>query len=139
MVVDRALGQVEALRDLAVAQTEGDELGDLTLAAAQLDRAAGANRLRRGGRLFRSCREQRPRARYARENAHPAIAELQARPDDEVLDRAGDEHLPGLRRLHHARGHVQRDASRPPIAHLALTGVHADANPQPKLEELVAD
>src|SRR5437870_10739535 len=116
MVVDRALGQVEALRDLAVAQPASDELGDLMLAAAQLDRAAGANGLRRGGRLLRSCREQRPRARYARENAHPAIAELEAGPDDEILDRAGDEDLARLRRFHHARSDVQGDASWPPIA-----------------------
>src|SRR2546421_363124 len=138
MVVDRALGQVEALRDLAVAQPAGDELGDLTLAATELQAPRGANRFRGGGRRFRSCREQRPRARDTREDAYPAIAELEARPDDEIFDGAGDEHLAGLGRLHHARSYVQGDASRTAIADLTLTCVHARTNPKPKVEELVA-
>src|SRR5579872_1896337 len=85
VVVDRSLGQVQALGDLLVAETAGQELSHLLLALAERCRDRRAT----GGRGHRpSGRKQAPRARYAGELAPAALGEIQAGPHDQVLHGA---------------------------------------------------
>src|SRR5438067_13862770 len=108
VVVHGALGEVQALCDLAVAHALREELRHLVLAAAECRRDQRTLRLGRSTLgLVATCRVQAPRPRQAGELARAAFGNLQAGADDEVLDGAGDEHLARLRSRHHAGGDMQ--------------------------------
>ena len=62
-----------------------------------------------------------------------ALAKLEARSRNQILDRARDEHLAGLRRLRHTGTDVDGDSAYLAVHQLALAGVEARAYLQAEL------
>src|SRR6188508_1852754 len=72
--------------------------------------------------------KESPFARDALQLVRPVLFELEARPGNEVADRARDEHLPRPGQGSDARADVDRDAGDLLLVQLTLAGVHADPN-----------
>src|ERR1700694_2815302 len=71
--------------------------------------------------------EQLPGARNAFQLMLAAVKELDARPDNKVLDGPGDQHFARRCQRPHAGRDVDRQASKIVAANLALAGVQTDA------------
>src|SRR2546428_4139274 len=83
--------------------------------------------------------EKAPRAGNAFQLVLAALVELEPRARDEVLDRAGDEHLARARRGRYARADVDGDAADLAGGDLAFARVQAGANLEPERVHRIPD
>jgi hypothetical protein len=84
-------------------------------------------------------REQRPGAGDAPQFVDAGVPELEWRPDDQVLHRAGDEDLARSRERHHAGARVHPDPPDVSVDRLDLTRVHTRANLEPDRANVLDD
>ena len=80
-----------------------------------------------------------PFAGDALQLGRPALTKLKAGAGDQILHRARDEHLAGLRGLRDSRADVDGDSAHLAFDHLALTGVQAGTDLQTQLLHRLGD
>src|SRR5436309_720353 len=94
---------------------------------------------RRAARLGPGDGEDAPRAGHALQLVFAPVVELEARPHQQVLDRAGHEHLARARQGRHPRRDVYGEPSHPLAAYLDFARVHTGADLKVEWNEGLAD